>query len=598
MNKGRNILSLIFSLILLAQFISAVELVTIRIHFFQGTWMEGQPGLNKVTVLTTSSDVAELKSIVDRPENEQKIAISEALMDILDLQTVEDLFPWAMTWNGKDPTLSETILRKSHVFRLVFIPKWISPKEVALRAAIFKSKEGALGSDEPIKKELEEAVNVVKDETKMEKIMDQTIDLEVGDPVIVGIPDKNQVYFMMILLTSGKPGPEQKASKEAKEPELTEILAPPKPVRQILPVYPEQFRQQGVEGEVKLRVSIDQKGEVQNVKVLKSLHPYLDFMTVQALRQWEFEPVLLKEKGVPVAFSMAVDFDPKTWQAQEETTRIKDTPITDLGTPSQAQLRMILDRCAEYCQKLAGLALDFICEETIKEIHYNLGADPHWGMYIYGPREGPITTVMYPLFDPKLTEKNSYICDYLFVKKGDKIEERRILLQKDGRTMQDRGTLLEEKKYSFIMPLFAPIRLLDRNQQPEFSFMLVKEENVDRKKGYLIEATPKSSSAAIVQRAKIWVDVKTFQILQCEIEGVPLEGYEDILEECVRFNIEPLFNITHQYQIERKGVLFPFRSTIRVAYKGPQTKGKKLKTEISYKKYKIFTVETEEEIIK
>jgi len=111
---------------------------------------------------------------------------------------------------------------------------------------------------------------------------------------------------------------------------------------------------------------------------------------------------------------------------------------------------------------------------------------------------------------------------------------------------------------------------------------------------------PKSSDVAGIQCGRIWVDVKTFQILQCEIEGVPFEGYEDILEDCVRFNIEPLFTTTYLYQIERKGVLFPFRTTIRVVYKGQkgQPKLKKLKTEMTYKKYKIFTVESDQEIKK
>jgi hypothetical protein len=50
-----------------------------------------------------------------------------------------------------------------------------------------------------------------------------------------------------------------------------------------------------------------------------------------------------------------------------------------------------------------------------------------------------------PLFDPKLTVKNRFVCEDLLDKKGEKIEERRVLLQKDDRAMPDRGTLLEEK---------------------------------------------------------------------------------------------------------------------------------------------------------
>ncbi len=574
------------------------EDINIRIHFFLGTWMEGQSGLNEVTVLTTSSDpaLAELKSIVDKPESELKIAVTEALLDILDLRTLEDLFPRELIWNGRDPGLSDTVVRKSLVFRFVFIPKRVSPQKIAMRVSLFKSKEGSLGSDESKEKQVEKAVRITQDKKLMEQILDEVLSFEIGDPVIVGIPYKDQVYFMTILLTSGRPDAEQSASKAEKEPEPTEAYVMPKAIRKVVPAYPEKLRQQGVEGIVKLRALIDEKGKVQDVTVLKSVHPYLDYAAVQALRQWEFEPFLVDEKPVPGTFMMVINFDPRTWDLEKETTEEKEISPSGLESDSMAKLETILGHCAEYCQKLAGLALDFICEETIKEIHYNFGTEEgEWAVYVSGP---PITSARTPMFDSKLTEKNSFFCDYLFVKKGNKIEERRILLKKNGRTLPDRETLLEEKKFSVLMPLFAPVRLLDRDLQPQFNYKLLKEEKINKKKAYLIEIIPNSSDVAGIQCGRIWVDVKTFQILQCEIEGVPLEGYEDILEDCVRFNIEPLFTTAYQYRVERKGVLFPFSTTIRVVYKGQkhQPKLTKLKTKMTYQKYKIFTVETEQKI--
>jgi len=603
LNIRPRLLIFIIGIVLSARPVVAAEEVTIRIHFFQGTWLEGQPGLDKVTVLTTSSApaLAELKAIAEMSGDEQKMAVTEALLDILDLRTLEDLFSTVLTWEGKDPGLSENIVRKSLVFRFIFVPKRISPQEIAVRVALLKSKEGSLGSGEPIERQVEKAIKVVQDKTMMEQILDQALGLEIGDPVIVGIPYEDRVYFMMILLTTGSQGSKQGPKEEAKKPEPTEILDAPKPIRKVLPSYPEKLRQQAIEGVVKLRVSVNQKGHVFETAVLKSLHPYLDYAASQALRRWEFEPVLLNEKPVPVSFMVAVNFDPKIWNLQGETTEAEEFPPTNLETPTQAKLRMILDQCAVYCQKLAGLALDFICEETIKEIHYNFGTGEEWLSVVSilpspAGRPTQILIASTPLFDPRLTEKKSYVCDYLLVKKGDKLEEQRILLQEDGRTMPDRERLLEEKKFFVLRPLFAPIRLLDRDRQPLFHYTLVKEEKVNNKKAYLIEAVPKSTDMAGIQCGRIWVDVENFQILQCEIEGVPFEGYDDILDDCIRYYVEPYFTTTYLYQVERKGVLFPSRAAIRVVYKGPKTKLKKMKTEITYKKYKIFTVETEEEI--
>ncbi|MDH4272532.1 MAG: TonB family protein, partial [Candidatus Aminicenantes bacterium] len=396
-----------------------------------------------------------------------------------------------------------------------------------------------------------------------------------------------------------KGSPVQKASKEEQATQPTEILEAPKPVRKVLPAYPEKLRQEGVEGIVKLRVSINQRGQVFETEVLKSLHPYLDYTASQALRRWEFEPVLLNDEPVPVSFIVAVNFDPNRWGVEGEPTEAGEISPPALEPAYDAQLRVILDRCTEYCDRLSGLALDFICEETIKEIHYNFGDVTGWIAYVYqppGPPKRPLVTASTPLFDPELTEKNSYVSDYLLVKKGDHLEERRILLQEDGRKMPDREKILDEKKFSVLRPLFSPIRLLERDRQPLFQYTLLKEEKINKRKSYLIEAVPKSIDAAGVQYGRIWVDMKNFQIIQCEIDGVPFEGYDDILEDCIRFNIDPLFTTTYLYQIERKGVLFPSRVSIRVVYKDPQTKLKKMKMDITYKKYKIFTVETEEEI--
>jgi TonB family protein len=604
--KSLLILGFVFGLALLAKTSGVPEEVAIRILFLQGSWMEGRPGLEGVTVMTTESTpaLAELKTIAEMSESEQKMAVTEALLDALDLRTLEDLFLRVLTWDGKDPGLSDNIVRKSVVFRFILIPKRISPQEIAMRVTLEKSKEGSLGAREPIEKEVERAIKVVRDKTMMEPLLDQVFGFALGNPVIVGIPYKDRVYFMIVWLTSGRPSAEPKDSKEPRRPAPTEILEAPKPTRKVLPAYPQKLRQEGVEGVVKLRISINQKGQVFDTEVLKSLHPYLDYSASQALRKWEFEPVYSNEKPVPVSFMVAVNFDPETWNLQGKTTEAEKFSPPGLEPAYDENLRTILDRCAEYCDRLNGLALDFICEETIRETHYNFGEGGEWlgiGSSLPTPLgvTPEVTFVSTPLFDPELTTKNSYICDYLLIKKGEKLEERRILLQEDGRKMADRETLLEMKKFSVLRPFFAPIRLLDRGRQPIFSYTLIKEEKVNRKKTYLIEAVPKSVDTAGVQGGRIWVDVENFQILRCEIDGIPFEGYDDILEDCIHYYVEPFFTTTYLYQIERKGVLFPSRAETRVVYgTAAKTKLKKMKTDITYKKYKIFTVETDQEVIK
>lgn len=69
------------------------------------------------------------------------------------------------------------------------------------------------------------------------------------------------------------------------------------------PAYPEVARAARVDGTVILEATIDEAGEVQNVKVLRSI-PLLDRAAVDAVRQWRYTPTRLN--GVPVAVVMTV----------------------------------------------------------------------------------------------------------------------------------------------------------------------------------------------------------------------------------------------------------------------------------------------------
>lgn len=84
------------------------------------------------------------------------------------------------------------------------------------------------------------------------------------------------------------------------------------------------------------------------------------------------------------------------------------------------------------------------------------------------------------------------------------------------------------------------------------------------------------------------------------INGVPLEGYDDVWQDATMLAIKPESIITHIYKLERNGVMFPDRSSIFIEYPAvsPRELIVKIKINMSYDKYKFFTVETEHRIIK
>jgi TonB family protein len=390
----------------------------------------------------------------------------------------------------------------------------------------------------------------------------------------------------------------REAAKSGAEPGAP--IKAPKVIYTLMPAYPEELRQQGVQGEVGLQVIIDEKGAVMEVRVTNSLHPYLDFAAVQALRQWKYEPAVQSGKPISVFHDVTILFNPQTYRYFEKKAREEAGTSAGEEPSSGSILAKVLDGTAGYCRKLSGASLDFICEEKIHEIHYNFATEPQWAALAVSSRETGkiIEQTWFPQWDPKRTEKNKYVCDYLFVRKGDNLEERRIVLNDNGRKMPDRNRLLEEKRYTALNPVLATVQILDQDRQPLFNFRLIGTENLHERKAFVIEAIPKSGNTWGVEYAKIWIDQKSFQVLKNEIQGVPLEGYDDVLRDSVHFRVRPYLLTTHTYEFEKTGIRFPSRSTIRVEYPklgdfyGDRTL--KLKIEMSYDKYKFFTVETEE----
>jgi TonB family protein len=355
-----------------------------------------------------------------------------------------------------------------------------------------------------------------------------------------------------------------------------------------------------VRGEVFLQVGIDREGSVQGVKVVKPLHPYLDNAAVQALLQWRFKPILQNGQPVSGILTMSILFDPESnWEA---ITGDQGATAESEPRPS-GPLPMILNKCAEYCRKLADAALDFVCIETIEEVQYKFMDEEAMrkrNIYVHiVPRGNPGLTsrVFLPFRDHQSTERNRYVCDFQLIKKNETIEERRILLENNGRKFSDRSMLLEEKRFSIIRPLFAVIQIFAQNRQSFFTYTLLDEKNVDGVPAYIVEAIPKSGDDNGMKKARIWVDQKRFRIHKCEIEGIPFEGFERLLDEITQYNLSPIFVTTHSYRVEKNGILFPNHSLVRVDYPISKT-GKllKQKIEIAYDKYRFFSVTTEEHI--
>jgi len=107
---------------------------------------------------------------------------------------------------------------------------------------------------------------------------------------------------------------------EAPPTGIHEAPAPPDPVRvggkvtaprkrhHVNPIYPSVAVAAKIQGTVVLEATIDENGNVVNVRVLLSI-PLLDGAALEAVRQWKYEPTLLNGSPVPILMSVSVRFE-------------------------------------------------------------------------------------------------------------------------------------------------------------------------------------------------------------------------------------------------------------------------------------------------
>ena len=79
-------------------------------------------------------------------------------------------------------------------------------------------------------------------------------------------------------------------------------------IRRVEPVYPELAKRARIQGRVVLVVTVDEQGNVAEVKV-NSGHPLLNEAVVMAVRHWKYSPTLLNGEPVPVIATVTVRFD-------------------------------------------------------------------------------------------------------------------------------------------------------------------------------------------------------------------------------------------------------------------------------------------------
>jgi protein TonB len=100
------------------------------------------------------------------------------------------------------------------------------------------------------------------------------------------------------------PPPPPPAPERAAPVRVGGKIQPPTVLTRVNPVYPIAAAQANIGGIVILEATVDERGKVETVRVLRSANGLLDHAALEAVRQWEYSPVLLN--GTPVRFVLTV----------------------------------------------------------------------------------------------------------------------------------------------------------------------------------------------------------------------------------------------------------------------------------------------------
>ena len=232
-----------------------------------------------------------------------------------------------------------------------------------------------------------------------------------------------------------------------------------------------------------------------------------------------------------------------------------------------ADLPRILEKTAEYCERLDEIALHFICNEEIKERFY-------WGRY---------------------SGQNTCVYDYQLIRKNKAIEEQRVLIEENGHEKREEFAELKTQRFQHEYVIFGPIGLLSKSRQRLHDYALKRMEKHKGDKCYVIEVVPKPQIKTGGLFGRAWVRQDDFSIMKIEWNQQSMENIEKIEEYARRLGARPKITFASEYAFEKNGIRFPSKYTVKEEYLR-RTRVKISETTVVYKDYKFFIVETEVKI--
>ncbi|MBN1272038.1 MAG: hypothetical protein JXB26_07165 [Candidatus Aminicenantes bacterium] len=242
-------------------------------------------------------------------------------------------------------------------------------------------------------------------------------------------------------------------------------------------------------------------------------------------------------------------------------------------------LSSFLDKISEYCGKLEKAAFDYVCLEEVTEKVVKTRHSKSIPRFVRGKF--------------RRVEKKTFVYDYQLIYKDGETEEKRILLQEDGKPVIKKTSDLKTHQFSYKRIVFAPM-VLSQYWRDRYDFTVSHKEIWGQETILVVEASPKFFSEDPRFAGTLWIRESDAGIVKVRWNQEALENYSHLVERARGAGLEPIITVTAEYKVEKNGIRFPSRLFIEEAYlKEDGTKVIHSETSVSYTRHKFFSVETD-----
>jgi hypothetical protein len=255
------------------------------------------------------------------------------------------------------------------------------------------------------------------------------------------------------------------------------------------------------------------------------------------------------------------------------------------------KLEKILDKTAEYCERLKKVVFDFVCNENIKEKVFLYGTK-RANMMVEATGERLLITEL----NFKRAKTTTYVYDYQMVRKGEEGFEKRILLRENKRKKHQENAHLKLKRFAAKYLIYGPVGFLSWYWQDYFDYKIVGEDIVENREAILVEIAPKSFREDNYSFGKVWIDKSDNSILKIEWDQRSIKDIKETVESRIG-DLKRKVVWGALYGVEKNGIRFPSRQYIEETFISLSGKEyTKYTVDIIYDSYKFFTVETDVKI--